>query len=266
MNSAERDLTWVPFMTLLNREIARFIKVIAQTVVTPIVSSALYLMIFGVSLGKQINMDGETTYLSFLIPGLMMMAALNNAFQNSSSSIIAAKFSGDLEDLKASPLSLTQIIWALNIAALVRGLMVGLITLAVGEVSYWFVFGHLLPLAHPFMLLVFLVLGCLTFANIGVSVAFWAKSFDQMSAIGGFILLPLIYLGGVFFSVEHLPGFWKHVSMYNPLLYMINGVRYGILGTSDVAVSLSLPISLGAFLLTMFFALRSIGRGSFQRW
>jgi len=261
-----RDLTWVPFITLFRREIARFMKVIAQTVFTPIVNSTLYLMIFGVSLGKQIQMEAGTTYMGFLIPGLVMMSCLNNAFQNSSSSIIAAKFSGDLEDLKASPLSMAQIIWALNLAALVRGLMVGAITFLVGEAAYFFTFQEFLAISHPLLLLVFLVLGALTFANIGICVSFRAKTFDQMSAVGGFILLPLIYLGGVFFSVDHLPGFWKTVSMFNPLLYMINGVRYGVLGSSDVAVSLSLPISIAAFVLTMVLAIRTIGRGHFQRW
>lgn len=264
--AGNRDLTWIPFLTLLRREIARFVKVIAQTVVTPIVNSTLYLMIFGVSLGQQIHLDGQIPYLAFLIPGLVMMACLNNAFQNSSSSIIAAKFSGDLEDLKASPLSMMQIIWALNLAALVRGLMVGVITFLVGEAAYFFTFHEFLPIAHPLLLLVYLVLGALTFASIGICVAFWAKTFDQMSAVGGFVLLPLIYLGGVFFSVDHLPPFWKTVSMYNPLLYMINGVRFGILGTSDVGPGLSMPISIAAFAVTLGLAIKVIGRGHFQRW
>lgn len=261
-----RDLKWLPFVTLFNREIARFMKVIAQTVVTPIVSSTLYLMIFGVSLGKQIVLDGQTTYLSFLIPGLIMMGCLNNAFQNSSSTIIAAKFAGDLEDLKASPLSYMQIIWAIMLAALVRGLMVGFITLVVGEVCYFGVYGELLPIAHPLILSLFLALGALCFAGIGISVAFWARTFDQMSAIGGFVLLPLIYLGGVFFSVDHLPDFWRKISMGNPLLYMINGVRFGVLGRSDVGLNISLIISLLAFVATFLLAMRSVRKGSFQRW
>ena len=100
----------------------------------------------------------------------------------------------------------------------------------------------------------------------GICVAFWAKTFDQMSAVGGFVLLPLIYLGGVFFSVDHLPPFWRAISMYNPLLYMINGVRFGILGASDVGIQASLPVSLAAFLLTLVLAVKVIGRGHFQRW
>lgn len=261
-----RDLRLVPFYTLLRREIARFMKVVAQTVITPIVSSALYLMIFGVSLGRQIVLNGQTPYLAFLIPGLIMMGCLNNAFQNSSSSIISSKFSGDLEDLKASPLANWQIIWALNLAALIRGLMVGAITFGVGQASYFAVYGEFLPVAHPFLLLVFLILGAFTFACIGISVAFWARTFDQMSAVGGFVLLPLIYLGGVFFSVDHLPGFWKKVSMFNPLLYMINGVRFGILGAADVGVPLALAVSAGALALTFGLAMRSVRSGSFQRW
>lgn len=266
MTQMTRDLKWLPFFVLFQREIARFMKVIAQTIVTPIVSSTLYLMIFGVSLGKQIVLDGQTSYLAFLIPGLVMMGCLNNAFQNSSSTIISAKFAGDLEDLKASPLSYTQIVWAIMLAALARGMMVGIITLIVGEASHFGVYGTLLPIEHPGILLLFLALGALCFAGLGIAVAFWAKTFDQMSAIGGFVLLPLIYLGGVFYSVDHLPPFWRQVSMVNPLLYMINGVRYGVLGRADVALEISLLISVLAFALLFLLAMRTVRKGSFQRW
>lgn len=261
-----RSIHWIPFRTLFQREIARFMKVVAQTVVTPLVSSALYLMIFGVSLGRQINLEGGIPYLAFLIPGLVMMGCLNNAFQNTSSSIISSKFSGDLEDLKAAPFSVQQIIWALSMAALVRGLMVGLVTFLVGEASYYAVYEKFLAVEHPFALVLFLICGSLTFAHIGISVAFWAKSFDQLSAIGGFVLLPLIYLGGVFFSVEHLPGFWKEISLFNPLLYMINGVRYGILGVADVPPERAAVVALVAMVGTLLLAVRSVKRGSFQRW
>ena len=257
---------WIQFYTLIRREVLRFLKVIAQTIVTPLVSSGLYLMIFGVSLGSQIELKNGLPYLAFLIPGLVMMGCLNNAFQNSSSSIISSKFSGDLEDFKASPLKPVQIISALSVAAMLRGLLVGLITFMVGEVAYYSVYSELLPVSHPALMALFLALGSMTFANLGICVAFWAKTFDQMSAVGGFILLPLIYLGGVFFSVEHLPSFWKSVSLYNPLLYMINGVRYGILGVSDVKPGFALLISVLAFSVTLLFALRSVHRGSFQRW
>ena len=242
-----QELGWVPFVTLFNREVHRFLKVVVQTVVTPFVSSSLYLMIFGVSLGRQITIKGDVPYLSFLIPGLIMMGCLNNAFQNSSSSIVTSKFSGDLEDLRAAPFSVSQLIAAFSLAALIRGLIVGLITFAVGQASYFFTYGTAMPVYSYPVVLIFLVVGGLAFANLGISVAFWARSFDQMSAIGGFVLMPLIYLGGVFFSVDHLPEFWKKVSLFNPLLYMINGVRYGVLGASDVSFATSLGVSLAAF-------------------
>lgn len=261
-----KDLSWIPFATLFRREIARFMKVIVQTVITPFVSAALYLMIFGVSLGSRISFSEDLPYLAFLIPGLVMMGCLNNAFQNSSSSIISSKFSGDLEDLKVAPFTSGQIILALALAALVRGLIVGAITLLVSEISYYSVFGELLPIAHPFYFFLFLFLGGVTFAYLGISVGFYSRSFDQLSAISGFILMPLIYLGGVFFSVEHLPGFWRNISLVNPLLYLINGVRYGIIGRADVAVETSLTVAIVAFVLTGLLALASLSRGSFHRW
>ncbi len=260
------ELTWTPFYSLFQREIARFMKVVAQTVVTPFVSATLYLMIFGVSLGERIVLKDQLPYIAFLIPGLVMMGCLNNAFQNTSSSIIAAKFSGDLEDLKVSPLSSTQIILALSMAALIRGILVGAVTFLAGEGAYWWMHGEPLGIQHPLALAVFLFVGCLSFASFGIIVAFWAKTFDQLSAITGFVLMPLIYLGGVFFSVEHLPPFWRSISMCNPLLYMINGVRYGILGQSDVEPGIALAISTAACMLTLALAVRSLRRGSFMRW
>lgn len=260
------DLRWTPFITLLHRECARFLKVAVQTVITPFVSSALYLMIFGVSLGSRIEINNGINYLAFLIPGLVMMACLNNAFQNTSSSIISSKFSGDLEDLKVAPLNSTQIITALTLAALARGLIVGGITFLVGQIFYYSVYGAFLPVAHTAFLITFLTIGGLSFANLGVMVAFWARTFDQLSAVTGFILLPLIYLGGVFFSVEHLPNFWRQVSLYNPLLYMINGVRFGLLGQSDVNPQTSLIVSLVGFMVTWILAMRSLKTGSYHRW
>lgn len=261
-----RDIRWTPFLTLLRREVQRFLKVVVQTVITPFVSSTLYLMIFGVSLGRQIVLQDNQSYLAFLIPGLIMMGCLNNAFQNSSSSIISSKFSGDLEDLKAAPLSASQIIWAMSLAALIRGLVVGLITFIVGQGAYYLSYGHMLPVHDPLILLAFLVLGGLAFANLGIMVAFWARSFDQMGAVSGFILMPLIYLGGVFFSVDNLPNFWRHVSLFNPLLYMINGVRFGVLGKSDVEPAFAFTIAAVAFVVSLGLALNSLRRGSFQRW
>src|SRR4051812_46334631 len=235
MNSdAVINLRWTPFLSLLKREVHRFVKVIVQTVITPFINSSLYLLIFGVSLGRNIQLKQNINYLAFLIPGLVMMGCLNNSFQNSSSSVVTARIGGDLEDFRASALSDQQMIWAFSLGGLLRGFIVGSITFFIGELFYLTSEGQWLAIEHPVQLLIFLVLGSLTFSKLGIAVAYWAKSFDQLSAVTGFILVPLTYLGGVFFSIEHLHPFWQRVSQLNPLLYFINGVRFSVLGTSDV--------------------------------
>lgn len=254
------------FLTLLEREIRRFLKVIVQTVVTPLVSSFLYLLIFGVSLGSVVNVGEQVSYLAFLVPGLMMMGLMNNAFQNSSSSIVSSKFSGDIEDLRVVPLTENEIIWALAAGALIRGLVVAAVTLAVGEIFHRMQVGEWMSIQHPWAVLYFLAAGGLLFGFIGIGIAFWAVGFEQLSAFSSFVLLPLTYLGGVFLSVEQLSPFWKQVALLNPLLYLINGLRYGMLGRSDVSVGSAVTVSLiglAVFYLTARFSLK---RGSFQRW
>jgi ABC-2 type transport system permease protein len=257
---------WTSFWALYVREMARFVKVIFQTVVAPLINSTLYLLIFGVSLGANIKLEANVSYLAFLIPGLVMMSVLNNAFQNSSSSIVTGKFSGDLEDIKVVPLSPVMIVWAYSIGGLTRGFLVGAITFLVGEVFLYLVEGALIWPAHPLFLIFFLTVGGLSFAKLGVCVAFWAKTFDQLSAIGSFVLLPLIYLGGVFFSMKGLHPFWQSISQFNPVLYFINGIRYGFLGISDVDMWLATFVSLAALLLFHVLALRALKTGSYARW
>lgn len=256
----------IAFTTLLRREVKRFMKVLVQTVVTPFVSSFLYLLVFGVSLGQHVEGPHGVHYLGFLIPGLMMMGLMNNAFQNSSSSVVTSKFSGDMEDLRVAPISDNAIIWAMTIGALVRGSIVAGITMFVGELFYYFQHSEFLAIAHPLVVLYFIVLSGFMFGQIGISVAFWAKSFDQLSAFSAFILLPLTYLGGVFISIEQLHPFWQSVSKMNPLLYLINGLRFGILGVSDVDLAHSIVISLIGFFVFYVLARISLKKGSFQRW
>jgi ABC-2 type transport system permease protein len=244
----------------------RFIKVVFQTVFAPLVNSTLYLLIFGVSLGSAIQLASGVSYLRFLIPGLVMMAVLNNAFQNSSSSIVSGKFSGDLEDIKVVPLSPAMIAWAYSIGGLTRGLLVGLITFCVGEIFILVMEQQLSIPAHPLWLAYFLVTGGLFFSNLGIVVAFWAKSFDQVSAVGSFLLLPLIYLGGVFFPLSGLHQFWQGLSMINPVLYLINGVRFGFLGVVEVDVWVAAGVSGLAAVGTYGLALRALKNGSYTRW
>ena len=236
------------FWTLFQREIRRFLKVIVQTVVTPFVSSFLYLLVFGVSLGSHMSDHQQIPYLAFLIPGLMMMTLMNNAFQNSSSSIVTSKFSGDLEDIRVAPITSNQIIWAMGLGGVVRGSIVAMITFFVGAIFYYSQKGIILEIAHPMLAIYFIIVSGLIFSLLGISIAFWARTFDQLSAFSAFILLPLTYLGGVFISIESLSPFWQAVAKMNPLLYLINGLRYGVNGISDVEIVSSIVLSFVGFI------------------
>ena len=239
---------------------------LAQTIFIPAINSFIYLLIFGVSLGKSIRVLEGITYLEFLIPGLVMMGCMNNSYQNGSSSLLGMKFGKDIIDLKASPLTVRQIIWAMSLGGLCRGLVVGAVVLLSGEAFYYFHQGSWLIPAHPFYFIVFCIIGGLAFTKLGLAVAFWSKSFDHISAIGGFIIFPLIALGGVFFSLQNLSPFWIKVSYFNPLLYFINGVRYGVLGLSDIPVSVAFWVSLLGLLLFHIAAVWTLKKGSYQPW
>ncbi len=240
-------------------------KVIVQTLVTPLISSTLYLLIFGVSLGSYVQM-GEQKYLAFLIPGLMMMGLMNNAFQNSSSSLVSSKFTGDIEDLAVVTLTRNHIIWALSLASVVRGTMVALMTMIAGEIFYYVQYQEFLPVEHPIWLLYFLVIAGLVFGQMGMMTAFWAKSFDQLSAVSTFVILPLTYLGGVFISIQQLHPFWQTVSVLNPLFYFINGLRYSVLGTADVEILHSAGLAAASLLVIFTMAHRLFSRVTFSRW
>lgn len=256
----------VPLLTLFQREVHRFLKVIMQTILTPFVSSLLYLLVFGVTLGNRIESQMGVSYLVFLIPGLCMMGLMNNAFQNSSSSISIGKFTGELEELKTLPLSVDQIVWAMSAAAVVRGLLVATVTYIVGFLVHYLQSGEFLTMAHPFAFFYFLIMGGLIFGCLGIATAIWAKNFDQISAITSFVLLPLTYLGGVFISIEVFSPFWRDLSHFNPLLYLINGLRYGMLGVSDVNIGAAYAISIVGFVILYFMAKWSLAKASFTRW
>jgi ABC-2 type transport system permease protein len=262
--SAEIGIT--PFRFLFKKEIQRFMKVIGQTVLTPLINSTLYLLIFGVSLGGSVNLGKGIDYISFLIPGLVMMAALNNAYQNSSSSIVGSKFHGDLIDLRVVPISSQQIVWAMALGSLIRGFIVGIATFAVSEVFHYFTVGQLFVIQNPPLFLYFFCIGALCFAMLGIAVGFNATSFEKVNAIGSFVLLPLLYLGGVFFSVKQLHPFWQSISQLNPLLYMINGLRYSCVGISDVSIEVATGVAFLTFVVMFWIATRSVRYGSYTRW
>ena len=259
-------MNFTRFSYLFYKEVRRFLRVLGQTVVTPLINATLYLLIFGVSLGSRLEVSEDLPYLIFLVPGLMMMGVINNSFQNASSSLVICKFHGELEDLKVVPLNPHQIVWGFCLGGLCRGLMVGCLIYGVGLAFTYVNEGIWLPMHNPWMLLFFLTLGGISFAQLGVWIGFIATTFDQIGAFTSFILLPLIYLGGVFFSLEHLHIFWKLIAMGNPLLYYINGVRGAMIGTADVTMLSCVMVSMTTLAVTSSLAYWSVLRGSYHRF
>jgi len=229
------------WVTLFGKEMLRFWKVAFQTVLAPVITALLYLLIFSHVLEDRVQVfDGRVAYTMFLVPGLVMMSILQNAFANSSSSLIQSKITGSLVFILLPPLSPAGIFAAYVLAAAARGLIVGL-----GVYLVTLVFApDLVPwrLPHPFWLLAFAILGGVILGAMGLLAGMWADKFDQLAAFQNFIVLPLTFLSGVFYSIHSLPPFWRALSHWNPLFYMIDGFRYGFFGLSDVAPAFSLAV------------------------
>jgi ABC-2 type transport system permease protein len=241
--------------TLLYKEVLRFWKVGFQTVAAPVITAVLYLMIFGHVLQGRLEVYPGIGYTSFLIPGLVMMSVLQNAFANSSSSLVQSKITGSLVFLLVTPLSHWAWFTAYVGAAVVRGLAVGL---GVGLVTAWFAPLHL---AAPLWIVVFAVLGAAILGTLGLIAGLWADKFDQMAAFQNFLIMPMTMLSGVFYSVHSLPEVWQTVSHLNPFFYMIDGFRHGFFGVSDVSPWLSLAIVGAGFVAVASLALRLLAGG-----
>lgn len=243
------------------KEVKRFCKVPYQTIGNPAISATLYLLIFGLSLGSAIELKGYSSYLAFLIPGLITMSTLRNCFENSTSSIVGSKYVNELQDLRIGPISRIEILWAKGLGSLARGIIVAILTYAIGIVFYYFQNQVIFAIEKPIWLLYFIVVGGLAFSMLGIAVGMYAKSFDQVGGISTFILLPLIYLGGVFFTLDRLHPFWEVVSYGNPIFYLINGIRHAILGMGDVSLSLCAALTFGFFLIFYLLAFWSLKNG-----
>ena len=241
--------------TLFFKEVLRFWKVGFQTVAAPVITAILYLMIFGHVLEGRVEVFPGVGYTSFLIPGLVMMSVLQNAFANSSSSLVQSKITGNLVFLLVTPLSHWSWFSAYVGAAVVRGLLVGL---GVGVFTAGFA---PLSLVEPGWILVFAVLGAAILGTLGLIAGLWADKFDQMAAFQNFLIMPMTMLSGVFYSVHSLPGVWQTVSHLNPFFYMIDGFRRGFFGVSDVSPWFSLAIVATSFLLVASLALRLLASG-----
>lgn len=245
----------VGWQTLFAKEILRFWKVGFQTVAAPIMTAILYLLIFGHVLEDHVQVYDRIGYTAFLLPGLVMMSMLQNAFANSSSSLIQSKVMGNLVFILLTPLSHRAWFWAYVGSSMVRGLVVGLGVLLA---TAWFTD---LTLAHPWWILMFALLGTGLLGALGVIAGLWAEKFDQMAAFQNFIIMPMTFLSGVFYSIHSLPDFWQQVSHLNPFFYMIDGFRYGFFGQADVSPWLSLGIVGVACLGVSLLALHLLKRG-----
>ncbi|MCG2576610.1 ABC transporter permease [Dechloromonas sp. XY25] len=244
----------IGFLTLLEKEFLRFWKVAFQTVAAPVLTALLYLLIFGHVLDDHVTVHG-VRYTSFLIPGLVMMQVLQNAFANSSSSLIQAKITGSIVFVLLPPIPYSAFFAAYVLAAMLRGLMVGLGVLLA---TVWFVE---LKVVAPLWIVAFSVLGGALFGALGMIAGIWSEKFDQLASFQNFLIMPLTMLSGVFYSIYTLPAFWQRVSHYNPVFYMIDGFRYGFFGVSDVAPETSLLVVVTCFAAVSWGTLGLLKRG-----
>jgi ABC-2 type transport system permease protein len=241
--------------TLIYKEVLRFWKVAFQTIAGPVLTAMLYLLIFGHALEDHVKVYDQVSYTAFLVPGLAMMSLLQNAFANSSSSLIMSKVMGNLVFILLTPLSYWHWFVAYVGAAVVRGLVVGAGVFVIAAF-----FTHI-SFAQPLFIFLFAVMGAAMMGTLGLIAGLWAEKFDQLAAFQNFVIMPMTFLSGVFYSIHSLPPFWQIVSHCNPFFYMIDGLRYGFFGVSDVSPWLSLSVVGSAMALTFGIALYLLRTG-----
>lgn len=247
---------WIAFTTILRKELRRFTRIWVQTLLPPAITMALYFIIFGSLIGSRIGDMGGFAYMDFVVPGLIMMSVLTNSYSNVVSSFFGAKFSHSVEELLVSPTPNYIILLGYVLGGVMRGLMVGAI---VTGLSLFFTELNI----HNFWVTISIVfLTAVLFSLAGFVNAVFARSFDDISIVPTFVLTPLTYLGGVFYSVSLLPEFWQKVSLVNPIIYMINAFRYGMLGISDVDIQWAFVIVVGFIAVMFSYALHLLNRGT----
>lgn len=249
---------WAGFRALAAKEILRFWKVGFQTVAAPVLTGVLYLLVFGHVLQSRVEVFAGVSYLAFLIPGLVMMSVLQNAFANSSSSLIQSKVTGNLVFVLLPPLSHVEFFAAYAAGAVVRGLAVGA---GVYLVTLWFAPGPLLAARAPLWILAFALTGSALAGVLGLIAGIVSDKFDQLAAFQNFVIMPATFLAGVFYSVQGLPPFWLAVSHLNPFFYLVDGFRYGFFAQADVSPWLSLAVALAALATAAAVALAMLARG-----
>ncbi len=229
-------MIWIPFTTLLRKESTRFLRIWSQTLLPPVINQSLYFIVFGSFIGSQVSDINGVSYMAFLVPGLVMMSVINSSFSNVVSSFFGNKFQRSIEELMVSPTPNSVIIAGYASGGVLRGIIVGTL---VFMISFAFVRPNV---EHLLIVILFVFLTALVFALGGLVNGIFAKKFDDVSIFSTFILTPLTYFGGVFYSIRDLPIFWQNISKANPILYMIDGFRYGFYGQSDFDIRLSISL------------------------
>lgn len=247
---------WIAFKTILRKEITRFTRIWVQTLLPPVITMTLYFVIFGHFIGRRIGMVDGYDYITYIAPGLIMMSIITNAYGNVCSSFFSAKFQRSIEEMLVSPMTNQVILLGYLGGGVLRGLLTGIL------VSIVALFFTSLKIQHLFMVILVVVLSSLIFSLAGFINALFAKKFDDISIIPTFVLTPLTYLGGVFYPINLLPDFWRDVSLANPIVYLVNVFRYGLLGVSDVSVGLSLMMLLLFTALGYILATWLLNRGT----
>ncbi len=246
---------WIGYKTILIKEITRILRIWPQTLIPPVITMTLYFVIFGAIIGRRVGEMGGLPYMDFIVPGLIMLSVVTNAYGNITSSFFGAKFGRHVEELLVSPLPPWIILAGYVSGAVLRALMVAVLVLLVAGLFSGFHL-HSLVVAVSIILLTAIVFALAGFIN-----AIYAQKFDDISIIPTFVLQPLTYLGGVFFSVSLLPGIWQTLAMANPIVYMVNAFRYGLLGITDVSLNLAYAIVLGFALALAVISLQLLRHG-----
>lgn len=247
--------TKVMCMTLIRKEVNRFMRIWKQTFFPPIITTSLYFVIFGSLIGKRIGEMEGFSYMDFVVPGLVLMAIINNSYSNVVSSFFSAKFQNFIEELLVSPMQNWSIVLGYVTGGIIRGLLIGFVVTIIG-----LLFSHIQIYSYTIVISI-AVLTSILFSLAGLIHGFFAKTFDDVSFVPTFILTPLIYLGGVFYSINLLPEFWQKVSLLNPVMYMINAIRFGFLGISDISIGISYTMIISGIILLAFWAMHLINKG-----
>ena len=231
----------IAVQAIFRQEMNRFFRTIFQSMISPVISTSLYFVVFGAAIGSRIEDVEGVSYGAFIVPGLIMLTVMTQATSNASFGIYFPKFIGTIAEILSAPINYLEIVVGYVGAAAVKAFLIGLVILAT---SYLFV---TVPIAHPVAMLAFLTLTCLSFALLGFIIGIWAGNFEQLQLIPLLVITPLVFLGGSFYSVDMLPGIWRTIALFNPVVYLISGFRWSFFGTADVPVGLSL-LAIAAFL------------------